>query len=420
MSLFNKAVIVKYLPLALLLITINSHGLHTLKLGSTFFWWVIQFIVLLFFWIVKNTYTPRVHQNKLLFLRLYLGYVLISFVRGLFIASTYWDWKGLVSNTMCLLIPIAAFALGSIYLLQHIIKHYLFYTAPLFLVFCFFIGKDEFGFYLAPFSFLLLFFPLVSNKWKLILLSVSLFVIFADFGARSNVLKFIVPFLLSLIIYFRNIFVLRLFQFLRLLLLVSPFVFLILAAKFNFNIFNPNKDKHKPIIANKTDANGQKIEEDLAADTRTFIYREVIFTANKYNSWFFGRSPARGNVSETFGYLDVNRRNERLWNEVSILNYFTWIGLIGVVLIFIIFIQATNLAINHSNNIVLKIIGIFISFRWAYAWVEDINNFYIQYIYLWLFIGVCFSEPLRKMNNKEIKKWVVDIFSLKKNVKAAA
>ena len=73
-----------------------------------------------------------------------------------------------------------------------------------------------------------------------------------------------------------------------------------------------------------------------------------------------------------------------------------------------------------TNNIVLKIIGIFISFRWAYAWVEDINNFYIQYIYLWLFIGVCFSEPLRKMNNKEIKKWVVDIFSLKKNVKAAA
>ena len=420
MSLFNKAAIVKYLPWALLLITINSHGLHTLKLGSTFFWWVIQFIVLLFFWIVKNSYTPRVHLNKLFFLRIYLVYVLVSFVRGLFIASTYWDWKGLVSNTMCLLIPLSAFALGSIYLFQHIIKHYIYYTAPLFLVFCFFIGNDEYGFYLAPFSFLMLFFPIVPNKWKLLLLAVSLFVIFADFGARSNVLKFIVPFVLSLIIYFRNIFVLRLFRLLRILLLVSPFVFLILAVKFNFNIFNPNKDKHKPIITNKTDVNGQKIEEDLAADTRTFIYREVLFTANKYNSWIFGMSPARGNISETFGYLDVNKRNERLWNEVSILNYFTWIGLVGVVLIFIIFIQATNLAINHSNNIVLKIIGIFISFRWAYAWVEDINNFYIQYIYLWLFIGVCFSEPLRKMNNKEIKKWVVDIFSVKKDVKIAA
>jgi hypothetical protein len=149
------------------------------------------------------------------------------------------------------------------------------------------------------------------------------------------------------------------------------------------------------------------------ADTRTFLYYEVLSSSIKLNSWLFGRSPARGNISDSFGESDMNKRNERLANEVSILNYFTWLGLIGVILIFIIFYRASYLAVNYSNNIYIKIVGIFIAFRWSYGWVEDINNFYIQYLYLWLFIGFCFSRNFRQMSNIEIQNWVHDIFNLK-------
>lgn len=391
------------------MITLNSHG-QTLELGSTTFWWIVQFIVLILFLIIKLKYTSKTHTKQLLVLNVYLPYVVISFVRGVFIVEGYWDWKNLIGNTMCLLIPMLAFASDSKVLFKHIVKNYIYYTAPFFLIIQFFIAKDEFGFYLAPFSFLLVFFPILSKKWKLICLGIAVYVILADFGARSNVIKFSVPILFCLIYYFRKFISNKLFEFIRLTLIVLPLVFFSLGVLGIYNIFNPNGDKHKALIEKKRDFNGNLIEDDLMADTRTFLYVDVLATANKYNTWVFGRSQARGNISDSFGELDMNKRNERNANEVSILNYFTWLGIVGVILIFILFYQATYLAINQSNNIFSKIIGLFIAFRWTYGWVEDINNFYIQYLFLWLFIGFCYSESFRQMTDSEMKHWVRGIF----------
>ncbi|TDD95068.1 hypothetical protein [Flavobacterium cellulosilyticum] len=346
-------------------------------------------------------------------MNIYLIYVFISFVRGTFIVDGYWDWKNLISNTMCLLIPLVAFASDSKLLFKHIIKNYIYYTAPIFLFIQFFIRKDEFGFYLAPFSFVLLFFPILSKKWKLICLLITLYVIFADVGARSNLIKFIVPLLFVLIYYLRKIVTVKLFEYIRLLLIALPFIFFSLGIMGVFNIFKP-KGKDYTEVIKKIDDNGKIVNENLAADTRTFIYVEVLATAHKYNTWVFGRSPARGNISVTFGQSDMNKRNERNANEVSIVNYFTWLGIVGVLLIFSLFYQATYLAVNHSNNIFSKIIGLFIAFRWAYGWVEDINNFYIQYLFLWLFIGLCYSKSFREMTDKQMKHWVRGIFEINK------
>ena len=414
--MIKRSDILKYLPWGIFLITLNSHG-QTLELGSTTFWWIVQFIVLILFLIIKLKYTSKTHAKQLLVLNVYLLYVIISFVRGVFIVEGYWDWKNLISNTMCLLIPMLAFASDSKFLFRHLIKNYIYYTAPLFLIVQFFIGKDEFGFYLAPFSFLLLFIPILSNKWKVIFLSVALYVIFADFGARSNLIKFSVPIVFGLIYYFKKILSIKIFEFIRLLLIALPLIFFILGVLGTFNIFNPNGDKHQGLIDKKRDFKGNLVEDDLMADTRTFLYVDVLATAKNYNTWVFGRSPARGNISDSFGESDMNKRNERNANEVSILNYFTWLGTAGVLLIFILFYQASYLAVNQSNNIFSKIIGLFIAFRWSYGWVEDINNFYIQYLFLWFFIGFCYSESFRQMTNDEMKHWVRGIFEKQRRFK---
>jgi hypothetical protein len=413
--MLNRSTILKYLPLVIFLITLNSHG-QSLELGNTTFWWIVRFIVLILFFVIKFKYTSKIHSKQLLVLNVYLLYVVVSFVRGVFIAQGYWDWKNLINNTTCLLIPMLAFASDSKILLKHIIKNYIYYTAPFFLIFQFFIDKDEFGFYLAPFSFLLLFFPILSNKWKIIFFSIALYVIFADYGARSNLIKFSIPILFGMIYYFKKIISVKIFEFIRMLLIVLPLIFFSLGVLGIFNIFNPNGDKHKALIDKKRDFKGNLVEDDLMADTRTFLYIDVLATAKKYNTWVFGRSPARGNISGYFGELDMNKRNERNANEVSILNYFTWLGIVGVLLIFILFYQASYLAVNQSNNIFSKIVGLFIAFRWSYGWVEDINNFYIQYLFLWLFIGFCFSKSFRQMTNAEMKYWVRSIFEKNKNL----
>jgi hypothetical protein len=415
--LINRSFILKYLPLGLLLITINSHG-QTLSLGNTTFWWIIQAFVLLLFLIIKLYYTSKSHNQDLFVLNIYLIYVFIAFLRGIIIVEGYWDWKNLLSNTMCLLIPLLAYATNSRYLFKSIIKHYVFITAPLFLVVQFFIGKDEFGFYLAPFSFLLLFIPILPFKWKILLVMIALYVILADFGARSNLIKFIIPLLFSLIYYFRLYLSTKILNFIRIFFMLLPIIFFGLAVTDTFNLFNPAGDKHVAVVDKKRDFNGNLVEDDLAADTRTVLYVEVLSTAKSYNSWLFGRSPARGNLSDAFGEGDMNKRNERNANEVSILNYFTWLGILGVVLIFILFYQASYLAITQSNNIFSKIMGLFVSFRWAFAWVEDINNFYIQYLFLWLFIGFCYSKSFRQMSNIQMKNWVLSIFDTKKYPKS--
>jgi hypothetical protein len=416
--MLKRTTILKYLPWGIFLITLNSHG-QTLALGNTTFWWIIQFIVLILFFVIKSKYTNKSHTSQLFVLNIYLIYVVISFFRGMFIAEGYWDWKALIGNTMCLLIPMVAYSLSSKTLFQNLFKNYVYYVAPLFLIAQFFIGKDEFGFYLAPFSILLLFLPILSKKWKILCIVIAAYVILADLSARSNVIKFIVPILFSFLYYFRKLVNIKHYEFFRLLLLALPFVLFSLGVLGIFNIFKPGGKNQTKIIEKKIDANGKLVKEDLASDTRTFIYVEVLQTALKYDSWVFGRSPARGNISAMFGSVDMNNRGERNANEISITNYFTWLGLVGVLLIFLIFYQATYLAVNYSNNIFSKIIGLFIAFRWSYGWVEDINNFTIQYVFLWLVIGFCYSKSFREMNDAEMKNWVSGIFEerkLKKNI----
>ena len=401
-----------YFPFILLLLAINSHG-ESLKLGTALFWFAIYFFTLFICWLIFYKYTNANSKVNLKIIYYYLIYVLCSSIWGMTLAKTYWDWKNLISNTMVLLIPITTYLVDNKYLFQRIIRYFMYVSTPLFFIIQFFINRDEFGFYLAPYTFILLFLPILPFKWKLFCLSISFYILIADFGARATALKFIFPILISFLFYFKSLINSKSIKFIRLVLLFIPFVFLILALANIFNIFNPQGDNSIEIIDKKKGQNGEIEYDNLLSDTRTFLYVEVLSTAKEYNSWFIGRSPALGNKSDVFGAADPNNRNERNSNEVGILNYFNWLGVIGVILIFIIYFQSSYLAVYKSNNIFSKLSGVYVAFRWIIAWVEDYNSFYISFIFLWLTIGFCYSENFRKMNDKEIKDWVVGIFKLK-------
>jgi len=167
----------------------------------------------------------------------------------------------------------------------------------------------------------------------------------------------------------------------------------------------------------KVEVDGKISEESLTVDTRTGLYIEVLTSAVKNDYILLGRTPARGNDSLAFGEflaVELNTgKSERFGNEVSILNVFTWTGVVGVVLYFFIFFRASYLAIHKSNNIFIKIIGLFVAFRWLYAWVEDFSRFDMSNIILWMLISMCFSIEFRNMTNFEFKLWVRGIFSEK-------
>lgn len=413
----NKILVLVISFLTLFISFKSSNQWSDFPIGNDLFWWVIQIIFIIILLKLKKSYTPTRIEKNFLFVKLYLYWNVICIVRGVFVADNYWEWKTLLATSFFLLLPLLVYTVNNSQAIQSIVTTWFRYALFIYLLFIPFIWGDGVGKFLIPFTFLLLFFPILNFKWKIIVLVVTIYVITFDITARSNVIKFTIPLVIGHLFYLRKILSVRVLNISRLLLLFSPFLFLFLAISGAFNVFKA--DEYVGDYTTKTDSHYDGPgEESLTADSRTFLYIEVIESALRNEYVLLGRTPARGNDSASFGEFNKLTLNtgklERFSNEVSILNIFTWLGAVGVLLYFLIFIKASYLAINQSNNIFMKLVGINVAFRWSYGWVEDFSEFDLSNIFLWIMIGMCFSESFRKMTDMEFRMWVRGIFEKNK------
>ena len=397
-------------PLAILSVEAQSR----LPIGNTLIWWIVSILILFLF---TKAWLKFFNPSNLKIMRVvkwYLVWNVFNILRGIFIVETYWDWKMLIDNGFGLLLPLIAYSSFDTRISQEILSFYVKYVFPFFFLFAFVLHTDVYGFYLVPFSFLALFFPIVSKAWRWIVFAVALFVIVIDITARSNVIKFALPILLSFIYFFRSVLSTKIFEIVRKMLIIAPILFFFLAVYGSFNVLAMDDYIKGDYVTKRTDLKGEVFDDNLKADSRSPLYVEVLQSASKFDSWWLGRSPARGNLSDYFGEGDMSGRGERGRNEAGILNVFTWTGIIGVFLYLMVFYKASFLAVNRSNNIFSKILGLFVAFHWLYSWAEDINQFTLNYFMIWFMIGLCFSESFRKMTDKEVKLWVRGIFEKKK------
>jgi len=140
----------------------------------------------------------------------------------------------------------------------------------------------------------------------------------------------------------------------------------------------------------------------------------VINSAIEHNYVLFGRTPARGNDSASFGAYTAEDLNtgkyERHSNEVCHPNVFTWLGLVGMVMYSLLYMRSSWLAVYRSRNIYVKLVGVYIAFRWLYGWIEDWNAFDIANLSLWMLMAIGFSTEFRSMSNAEFKRWVRSVF----------
>lgn len=381
-------------------------------INNTTIWWALLISILILFYMGKSRYFSARNEDNITFVKLYLFWNVVCIVRGLFVAQGYWEWKFLIQTSLVLLLPFCVYVVTNTFLVQKIVQQWFRYMLPAFFVFYLFISAEAVGHYLIPVSFILLFFPFLNTKWRIITICMALVVFSANLGARSNVIKFIVPMALAMTYYFTFTFSKKVFKIARTVFIILPIILLYLGITNIFNVFKMSEYIEGDYKFQKEDAAGG--QEDLTSDTRTFLYEEVINSALKYNYVWLGRTPARGNESPSFGpEIDKDlgtHKMERHSNEVSILNVFTWTGIVGVILYFLIFFKATYLAIYKSKSRIMKIIGLYLSFRWAYTWVEDFSMFNLSYFFLWVVIGMCLSQDFREMSDQEFKNWVRGIF----------
>ena len=388
------------------------------KIDINALWWFIIFSIYTILISSISSLSNKIDRNIMISIKIYIIWIIFCVIRGVLVADNYWHWKNLIGNTFGLIVPIFAYVSCSTHNMKHILRTYIKYILPLYIIFSFLVVRSACGSWFVPITIPLCFFPTLHKRIKLVMIILAIIVITIDLSARSNVIKFSIPLLLSTLYYARFFISIAILEFVRKVFFLLPIILLFLAINDVFNPFKmeeyiSNSTLNETIISNENSLYSEKLTDD----TRSFLYAEVIESANKYDYWWFGRSPAKGN--ETFAFLDIDMTgfNERIHNEVSILNIFTWTGIVGVFIYFIIFYRATYLAINQSKSIYLKIIGLFISFRWIYAWVEDINIFSITYIFLWLMIGMCFSNSFRNMTDIELESWINSIFDNKLRIK---
>ncbi len=369
------------------------------------------------YYIFKNPFN-KPHLNAV---SIFLGVIIITGIRSMLIAKGKEQWEFFLRYFTALLSFITVYYLDHPYIFKKINKYW-FRIAPLicllWLPFMSSVG-EALGYFLPLLLLYLLFIKVVPNKSKWVILSLTFLIIFICLkeGARSHVLKFGIALLLGFSLYFKyKWFYLKMIKIGRNFTLFAPIILFILGVTNIFNIFKMDEYIDGEFSYGTTNAEGEYKEASLVADTRTFLYEESILSAIKNKTVLFGRSFARGYDSnwearrqEKAGKIITTNEVDRI-SEVAVINIFTWMGLLGVFLYFLIFVKATSLAIYHSNNYYIKIVGLFLSFRWMYGWVEDFQRLDISTLTLWMLLAICFSKGFRKLSDHQIEKYMRSIF----------
>lgn len=264
------------------------------------------------------------------------------------------------------------------------------------------------GVFLPYFFYIPLFFAL-PQKRKLLPLFLCV-VAFVFPGQRMILLRIVITIVLFLLMKYSLLDKKKIVNFLAAILMILPFIFFILALKTNYNIFESNS-KTMEIISYG--------EENMSADTRTLLYQESIDSSIRNRYELFGRTFGYGYDSQwqvgrnnifrnKYASEEFAQRNA----EVFILNIYTWMGLFGVILFYILFSRAVYLAINSSNNKFIRYVGILVAIEWVYCWVEN-SMIVVNYtqISIWMLIAMCYSSHWRNLSNSEFENRLKYIFN---------
>ena len=79
-------------------------------------------------------------------------------------------------------------------------------------------------------------------------------------------------------------------------------------------------------------------------------------------------------------------------------------GTFGVVLFFLVFAYASNLAISQSRNRYMPVVGLFVSIQWVVCWIENSNGWIsIDVFFMFLQISMCMSSYWRNLTDEEFE-----------------
>ena len=138
-------------------------------------------------------------------------------------------------------------------------------------------------------------------------------------------------------------------------------------------------------------------------DTRTGV--EVLFYEDmRPMDWAIGRGIRGEYYCPNIDALDL--RGYRTFIETGYLQIILKGGIISLVLLLLIVIPAFILGLFKSNNIFSKAFGMWILLWVIYLYPTVGNSFSMQYIIVWIGVGVCFSPKIRNLSDEQVAEYL--------------
>lgn len=364
-------------------------------------------IAIYIYLIFKNDYscieTPKSIQTLF---KIWLFWNIFNLTRGALLSESYWDFKTLFFSSFPFVMISLTYYLGrDLFMAKTIFLFtikYLFVYGFLFIPIALVTNDELYSRLMLPICLFILFLPYLKLRWKILVIIVAAtsFLLVVDF--RSNVIKITFSSLLLFIYYFRNYIKVRILHLLNISLFAAPIVLFILGVTGTYNIYEKMSENE-----GYTSINTGGEEENLTADTRTLLYVEVLNTATNGGTakMMIGEGGLEKYNSEIFDPLG-NGQNVRYGCEVGILNTLLSNGVIGVTIYFLLLFTVSFIAINNSNNMLAKLLGLFIAFRWTYSFVEEFSNYDLNFYFFWIAVGLVSSANFRNMNDDEIRDYL--------------
>lgn len=375
----------------------------------------IQAVIFLFLVWWRNK-TKNIYPKLYHIINIYLVWCIICCIRGLLIAENYTEYRQLSVGTMNIMLPLIVWLT---YDPQEVSQIYRFWFKCIFplsiLILLFGVKVSAFISPLLLLAFLSFAFP---KKLKWLTTFCCLFYIIYNYhiGDRVPAAKMLAILLFWLLTFMRYSNSLKVIRKIQIACYGFSLILFIFIMSDIAKVFI-EKESQYSVLA-------QYDEQERIKDTRSLLYIDVINSAINEHYVLFGHTPARGNKVDVSSILFLYayedgldsksfNKEERFDNEALHLNIFTWLGLVGLILYSLIYFRASYLAVFHSNNKFMRLMGCIVALYWTFGFVETTNKIDLTNFVLWTSIGMCYSDRFRNMDNFEFANWCRTIVSNK-------
>jgi hypothetical protein len=138
-------------------------------------------------------------------------------------------------------------------------------------------------------------------------------------------------------------------------------------------------------------------------DTRTGV--ELLFYDDmKTKDWIIGRG-----INGEYFCPDIEENqltNYRSYIETGYLQTILKGGLISLGLYLLIAVPAFILGIFYSRNLLAKAAGLWIFIGILSSYPTSVESFNLQFLLIWISIGICYSKEIRKLSDNTIKAYL--------------